>query len=875
MKNRLPAFTFRAVVIGVVAMFVLGWWVQYHEVISGFHLLVENFPPSGAVGVFLVVLAVAALVHAVGKRLRLGRGELIVIYTMLLIAAPLMTQGMWRRFLGLVVSVPRNHMVLVDHYSEKLWPHGEHLLENRRFEQGFTEGMTPASHERIQIISVDDSKVGPTKAVELHNPKPSDEAEEKQSLSFQIRLPRYGPDGAERLVPNENYYITALFRLTDMPTTSRFDVEVVSDSGERVSVISLNRSTKDLFSSPGGFVRNGAVYVVLPRSTTEYADLVFTLNGPGKAAVTDIVVFSNEAMHRMHKGSTEITTSQLARLDVIDTQRQQREHLLERPDSIASPGGIWYTLKGYIPWDQWATPLFYWSTIVMAMFVCLLGMGVIFRKQWSENERFSFPMVVLPRMLIAEEERDGVIVRPLYQKKSFRAGVLVALLYSILQGLAFYIPGMPDPTVDVNMADYFSNPATKAYLNGFYGEGARFKFGLMLMAIAFFVDLDMLLTILVSYYICKLPFFFGEYYGWKTIKGPADPFPFWFEQHIGSFLMLALVVLYTSRKHLAGVWKRILGRPGGVDDSTEGMSYRTAAILVLAGFLFFCIWGQMTGLGATNALVFFGFLVICGLSTSRIRTECGAPMTYFTPYMPYLIFYLIGGLEVFSVETMLLCYAAGGFMAVAQFLMFAPSQVEMLHLADTEKVSAKGVSWALVFGALGGIFIGGYTLMVWCYGAGGDNIPVMQRWGLGQAWYFNGLSHAVRSMDRAQEALASGNVIDQGPSMVGPWIATGVGAFIVLLLTVLRTMFVGFWLHPIGYILGNTYFIYMCWGSLFVAWVIKWLGLKIGGPRTVRDQMTPFFGGIFVGACIGMILWDILGIVLMSQGWTKVYAGFP
>jgi phosphoglycerate dehydrogenase-like enzyme len=40
----------------------------------------------------------------------------------------------------------------------------------------------------------------------------------------------------------------------------------------------------------------------------------------------------------------------------------------------------------------------------------LLGIGVIFRKQWAENERFSFPMIALPRMLIEERAAEATKV---------------------------------------------------------------------------------------------------------------------------------------------------------------------------------------------------------------------------------------------------------------------------------------------------------------------------------------------------------------------------------------------------------------------------------------------------------------------------------
>lgn len=862
MASTSRTLSFRATIIGAVAMVLMGLWIHYHEVLAPHpNILAENNPPASAVGVFLGVLAIGALVAACRRSLRLATGELLVVYSMLVVSAPLMSQGMWHRFLGLVISIPdfQENMPLVDSYSDKLWPHGERLIPD--FRSAPIPPDIPDPNQPVHRVAIPESPVGKTKGFRMRAGKEGEEA------TCRFEVPRYR-DGREQLVPGERYYATALFKLSGFQSRSALTMELVTDAGERVPITTLRRDTPRAFSRPGGFLRAGEPALTLPRSVRESAEIVFTLAGPGEAIITDVVFFSNEAVARLRKGVAEIRESDLDKLP-----ENERSSLVVRPDSLASPAGVVYTLKGYIPYRQWLTPLVYWGSIVMAMFLGLLGIGVIFRKQWSENERFSFPMVVLPRMLMEEREDGGRTVYAIWRKGAFKAGIFAAFAFCLLQGLNFYIPGMPNPTVEVDLAQYFSSPEMKAFVNGF--SGAQFKVILLFTAIAFFVDLDMLLSIILFFWLSKVPYYFGELFGWKNLKGPMDNFPFPHEQHIGAFLSLALVVLWTSRKHLAGVGRRILGLKGGVDDSGEGMSYRAAAALIVGAFVFFGVWGAMTGLGAGPALIFFGFLIVCGLSASRIRTECGAPATYFTPYFPYLIFFLLGGLFTFGTPTMLLTFVAGGFMAVAQFLLFAPAQVEMLHLADAQRVSPRGVRWALIVGALGGVLIGGYVMLVWAYGKGSDNIPYMKDWATGQNWYFTPLRNATAEADAEVVAADKQGETPKPRYPTGPLIGVGVGTTVTLLLAFLRTQFVGFWLHPIGYILANSYFCYMCWGSLFAAWAIKWIGLKVGGPRAVREKMTPFFGGMFVGCVAGMLFWDVVALVGQARGVTDVFTCFP
>ena len=77
-------------VIGVAAMLVVAVWVHWHEVALSHHGIAHNSPPAVAVAVavFLGVMLVAAIVAALLRPLRLGRGELVIIYAMLVVAAP-------------------------------------------------------------------------------------------------------------------------------------------------------------------------------------------------------------------------------------------------------------------------------------------------------------------------------------------------------------------------------------------------------------------------------------------------------------------------------------------------------------------------------------------------------------------------------------------------------------------------------------------------------------------------------------------------------------------------------------------------------------------------------------------------------------------
>ena len=74
----------------------------------------------------------------------------------------------------------------------------------------------------------------------------------------------------------------------------------------------------------------------------------------------------------------------------------------------------------------------------------------------------------------------------------------------------------------------------------------------------------------------------------------------------------------------------------------------------------------------------------------------------------------------------------------------------------------------------------------------------------------------------------------------------------------LRQMFAGFWFHPFGFLLGATEMMRMAWGSLLLAWIIRFSVLKLGGAAVIREQLRPLAIGIVTGAVAVMALFWII-----------------
>ena len=77
----------------------------------------------------------------------------------------------------------------------------------------------------------------------------------------------------------------------------------------------------------------------------------------------------------------------------------------------------------------------------------------------------------------------------------------------------------------------------------------------------------------------------------------------------------------------------------------------------------------------------------------------------------------------------------------------------------------------------------------------------------------------------------------------------------------MRMKFLWWPLHPAAYAAASgSWAINYIWFSLFSAWIVKLLLLKLGGLHIYR-KATPFFLGLILGQFVVGSIWPILGII--------------
>jgi hypothetical protein len=91
--------------------------------------------------------------------------------------------------------------------------------------------------------------------------------------------------------------------------------------------------------------------------------------------------------------------------------------------------------------------------------------------------------------------------------------------------------------------------------------------------------------------------------------------------------------------------------------------------------------------------------------------------------------------------------------------------------------------------------------------------------------------------------------------------AMSAGAAVALALAALRSRFLWWPLHPIGYMAANSWGMHQNWGSFMLGWIIKTLLLRYGGLRAFR-RAVPMCVGLVVGDMLSQGLWGAFAAAL-------------
>ncbi len=539
--------------------------------------------------------------------------------------------------------------------------------------------------------------------------------------------------------------------------------------------------------------------------------------------------------------------------------------LLFHPQHVVNPGNNWQTLvldrapawalvRGHgeavtgaalgnsslYSWEvlsAWLGPFAFWGTFIAALVGALLTLNVFFRKQWTEREKLSFPVIQIP-LMVATRMRDLLGSRVFWIAFGIAGGI------DVVNGLNFYYPLVPKiPNIPMLVfSDYLQEPPWNAI--GF----VRFNVLPFIIGIVFFIPADLAFSCWFFYVFSKLMLVLGAATGMNAIPG----FPFEKEQSGGGYLALGLLAIWLARGHLVMVAKTILGRPGGYDETGEPMRYRTAAAVFLVSTVTLVVFGCLLGASWYVMVAFFAIFFLYSIAIARMRAELGPPAHDLYAMGPDVMIHNAVGTRDLG---------DGNLMAFTMLYWFNRSYrshfsahcIEGFKLAQLRRITARSMMVAMliavVVGTISGVWAILHTFHVHGYsaGAGMGYYLSAETWNRYVSW---------TTLPRRADLAAT--------------LATGFGAVSILCLGALRMRFTWWAWHPVGYITANSWTMDNIWFCMFLGWLAKAVVVRYGGARLYR-KAEPFFAGLVLGEFVIMTIWSIIGVATGTGGYRFMY----
>ena len=282
---------------------------------------------------------------------------------------------------------------------------------------------------------------------------------------------------------------------------------------------------------------------------------------------------------------------------------------------------------------------------------------------------------------------------------------------------------------------------------------------------------------------------------------------------------------------------------------------RAAVLGFFGGFLALCAFVWSSGGSWWLPVVFFGLYLLFMVTLSRIRAETAVLCTELGWISPQALLPATLGTASFSQMDLahmgMLSWFNSDYRAAGM-----PHELEAMVGVGRVRGALRPLLGVLLLAAA----VAMVSALVWDL----------------QMYYVNGANtgnvHQWRVLDKANQPWADlGHWLHDPQAAKNSAVAALAAGFaITCLLTVLRSRFVGFALHPAAYVLNTSFANDFFWCDMFVAWLIKSLVLRYGGLGLYRQAM-PFFLGLILGDFVTGAAWSIAG-TLLHQSLFRTFA---
>jgi len=482
-----------------------------------------------------------------------------------------------------------------------------------------------------------------------------------------------------------------------------------------------------------------------------------------------------------------------------------------------------------IPYSAWTRPLLVWTPYFFALYWMLICAAGVMSARWEDDEKLLFPLMQVPNEMT---QLSGATVPGLLRNKMMWTCFAISCLLYVVKGLHTYFPTVPDINLQRTTERLFAGGPAVAFNHvplHFYPE---------MVGIAYLLTSEVGFSLWFFYVLRLVQAFVRNLLGITT-----SHYQFFEFQTAGGYVVLALAVIYSARRHVSQVFSYAFGLGESPPEHGRAQPYRLAAIGFLVSFVFIIAWCAQVGLATLWALVLFALLPLVGLVASRVICEAGMYI-YSTPFRLNEIIFRVGGTERIGARNITLMTAMSWVQVRSTATQFMPQAFQGLKLGSMANLNRVQVMWvmglAIAVAILTCHVVAPYVIYTW-------GVPKLGWWPSGSSL---GTTNRLVSF-----------ILNPTKMHVGDWVSMAAGGAATVLLVMMRQRFLWWPFHPAGYVAWLGWPIDRYWMSILLGWLAKTVVLRFFGFKTF-GTLRPAAFGFILGICFVLTFWIVFHFFL-------------
>ncbi len=491
-----------------------------------------------------------------------------------------------------------------------------------------------------------------------------------------------------------------------------------------------------------------------------------------------------------------------------------------------------------LPWGIWFRPMLSWASVGLAFIAASLGLSSIFRKQWMENEKLTYPMMV-PLQILAGDRQNLL-------KASSGRFPLFWVGFAISFGvLAWNIPTFFNdqiPRIDLNSGWM---QLVSGGINVFTKQ-----INLLTLGLSYFASVEILVSTIVFFVAKHFEIIVATRIGYTLPVGGGANHPgassaliSW--QTAGAFLVYVAWAVWNARDRIHQVIDE--ARRNRPRQDPELVSSRGAIQLIVGGITYGVLWLIAAGVDTFMAATFVFALMVSYIGISKMSAELGLPYLQ-SPF----------GSEAFTVATV-----GTASMRPASILMLTytrnfegyNSGMVMSHLTMLQRIRGHLNPTHLLVGVLLALATAYLLSILYAIWLGYEN----------GAYNFSSYTYTYYARRSYHRVVFRMN--NHWPVDIDRLSILAIGGVAMAAMMAMRFKLPWWRLNPIGFAVP---LVPHQFSTFFIAWAIKASLLRMGGMNAFQRGI-PLFVGLVAGYAAGVALSSVVDLLFFPGSGHSVH----